>query len=146
MGTAELKKPRLLITEDDFENRRFLELFLKRYFLIDICDSSESFYALISKNNYDIILMDISIKGDKNGLELIKEMKSNPELKTIPIVCYTAHAFNKDRLNALDAGADAYISKPTDIKILLNSLINLLQGKGFEFPDKSKSSSNSTHN
>ena len=146
MGNAELKKPRLLITEDDFENRKFLELFLKRYFLIDICDSSESFYTLIGKNNYDIILMDISIKGDKNGLELIKEMKSNPELKTIPIVCYTAHAFNKDRLNALDAGADAYISKPTDIKILLNSLIDLLKGKGFEFPDKSKSSSNSTHN
>jgi DNA-binding response OmpR family regulator len=111
-----------------------------------MCDSSETFYALISKNNYDIILMDISIKGDKNGLELIKEMKGNPELKTIPIVCYTAHAFNKDRLNALDAGADAYISKPTDIKILLSSLIDLLKDKGFEFQDKTKSSSNLTRN
>jgi DNA-binding response OmpR family regulator len=146
MGINELKRPRLLITEDDFENRRFLELFLKRHFIVDMCDSSETFYALISKNNYDIILMDISIKGDKNGLELIKEMKSNPELKTIPIVCYTAHAFNKDRLNALDAGADAYISKPTDIKILLGSLIDLLKDKGFEFQDKTKSSSNLTHN
>ncbi len=138
MGIDALNKPRLLITEDDFENRKFLEIFLKRYFQVDVCDSSESFYNLIGKHNYDIILMDISIKGRKNGLELTKEMKSNPELCNIPIVCYTAHAFNKDRLNALDAGADAYISKPSDIRVLLNSLIDLLKGKGFDITDQSK--------
>lgn len=132
MGIDEVTKPKLLITEDDYENRKFLELFLKRYFRVDVCDSSDSFYNLISKHNYDIILMDISIKGRKNGLELTREMKNNPELKGIPIVCYTAHAFNKDRLNALDAGADAYISKPSDIRVLLNSLLDLLKGKGFD--------------
>lgn len=146
MGIDELAKPKLLITEDDYENRKFLELFLRRYFQVDVCDSSESFYSLISKHNYDIILMDISIKGGKNGLELTKEMKSNPELSSIPIVCYTAHAFNKDRLNALDAGADAYISKPSDIRVLLNSLIDLLKGKGFDIKDQSKAAKGSSLN
>jgi len=68
MGNLENSKPKLLITEDDYENQKFLELFLKKYFTIDICDSSESFYALIYNHKYDIILMDISIKGKKTVL------------------------------------------------------------------------------
>ncbi|MCX6174788.1 MAG: response regulator [Ignavibacteriales bacterium] len=130
MGNLVEQKPKLLITEDDYENQKFLELFLKKYFTIDICDSSESFYALMNNGKYDIILMDISIKGKKDGLELTRELKNNPNYSNIPVVCYTAHAFNKDRLNALDAGCDVYLSKPSDIHTLLNSLFDLLREKG----------------
>lgn len=140
MGTPEVKnfsnnrnKPRLLITEDDSENQKFLELFLKRYFDVDICDSSDTFYNFIKSNNYDIILMDISIRGDKNGLELTSELKSNPQYSSIPVICYTAHAFNRDRVNAFKAGCDAYLSKPSDIRTLLNSLLELLKKSKKEF-------------
>ncbi|MEW6701187.1 MAG: response regulator [Bacteroidota bacterium] len=122
------EKPRLLVTEDDYENRKFLQLFLKKYFLVDVCDSSESFYDLMKKEKYNIILMDISIKGKKNGLELTKELKSDPNYCDIPVICYTAHALNKDRINALEAGCDVYISKPSDIRTLLNTLFDLLRG------------------
>ena len=125
-------KPKLLITEDDIENQKFLQFFLKRYFSVDTCDSSDTFYERMSKEQYDIILMDISIKGNKNGLELTRELKNNPHSSGILVVCYTAHAFNKDRINALDAGCDAYISKPTDVYTLLNSLISLLKTKGIQ--------------
>ena len=145
MGIKEITKPKLLITEDDYENRKFLELLLKRYFIVDLCDSSDSFYNLIGTKNYDIILMDISIKGRKNGLELTKEIKNDPDLRDIPIICYTAHAFNKDRLNALDAGCDLYLSKPADIQTLLDSLADLLKGKGISFLPGS-SSKNITYN
>lgn len=126
-------KPKLLITEDDFENQKFLELFLKRYFEVDICDSSDTFYNFIESKKYDIILMDISIRGNRNGLELTSELKSNPEYSSIPIVCYTAHAFNRDRVNALNAGCDAYLSKPSDIRTLLGSLIEMLKRTQKEF-------------
>ena len=129
VNTAEVK-PKLLITEDDFENQKFLQLFLKKYFQVDICDSSESFYNMMGREKYDIILMDISIRGDKNGLDLTREMKGNPNYSEIPVVCYTAHAFNKDRINALDAGCDVYLSKPSDIHTLLNALFDLLKMKG----------------
>ncbi len=133
MGNTTEVKPRLLITEDDFENQKFLQLFLKKYFMVDICDSSESFYSLMSREKYDIILMDISIKGDKNGLDLTREMRNNPDFSEIPVVCYTAHAFNKDRINALDAGCDIYLSKPSDIHTLLNALFDLLKLRGKYF-------------
>ena len=127
MGNMTETKPRLLITEDDFENQKFLQLFLKRYFSVDVCDSAQTFYELMDKEKYDIILMDISIKGDKNGLELTRELKNDPDHSSIPVICYTAHAFNKDRINALDAGCDVYISKPSDIHTLLNSIFDLLK-------------------
>ena len=84
----------------------------------------------MSKEKYDIIMMDISIRGDKNGLELTKELKSNPSTSGIPVLCYTAHAFNKDRINALEAGCDVYISKPAEVYSLLESLFELLKRKG----------------
>lgn len=137
MELSETTKPKVLITEDDKENQKFLKLFLMKYFQIDQCDSSESFYSRLENERYDIIIMDITINGNKNGLDLTTELKSNPKYSHIPVVCYTAHAFNRDRLNALNAGCDAYISKPCDIHVLLNTLFELLKASGgkSEFSD-----------
>ena len=137
-------KPRLLITEDDFENQKLLTVFLTKYFNVDLCDSADSFYELLQKERYDIIVMDISIRGNKNGLDLTRELRNNPDYSNIPIVCYTAHAFNRDRINALDAGCDGYISKPTDIYVLLNELMNLLKRKGKMLIDGSLAGSYAT--
>jgi len=119
--------PKLLIVEDDLENQKFLLYFLKKYFRLEFCDSAEVCYELLYKERSDIILMDISIRGFKNGLVLTKELKSNPLFSNIPVVCYTAHAYNEDRINAIEAGCDAYISKPTNYNILLNTLLKLVK-------------------
>src|ERR1035437_4367356 len=135
MGSTLETKPKLLVVEDDFENQKFLKLFLKKYFSIDTCSSSATFYQFIDKVKYDIIVMDISIKGEKNGLDLTREFRSSPSNSDIPIICYTAHAFNQDRINALAAGCDVYISKPSDIYVLLNSISELLKVKGINIFD-----------
>ncbi|MCX7876524.1 MAG: response regulator [Melioribacteraceae bacterium] len=122
-------KPNLLIIEDDYDNQKFLYTFMQRYFNLDIGDSEEKFYHFLSTKQYDAIIMDISIKGNKNGLDLIKELKSKNETKNIPVVCYTAHALSRDRINALEAGSDIYISKPSDIYSLLRTLLNLINQK-----------------
>lgn len=122
MGSED--KQRILITEDDSENQRFLRIFLRKNFITDICDSDTTFYEYLKKNRYDVILMDISLKGNKNGLELTRELKSNPEYKDIPIVCLTAHAFKKDVENALNAGVDIFLTKPVDNHVLMDTLLN----------------------
>ncbi len=66
----ENKRPSLLIVEDDFENQKFLQLFLKRKFDVDLCDSAESFYEKMKEKKFDLILMDISLRGKKDGLQL----------------------------------------------------------------------------
>ena len=123
------KKPRLLIVEDDLENQKFLHIFLKRNFELGVCDSAESFYERLNENNYDIILMDISLRGAKDGLQLTKELRSQEKYKNIPIVGLSAHAFQKDRDNAYQAGIDIFITKPAQGNFLLENLLTVLKQK-----------------
>lgn len=123
------KKPKLLITEDDFENQKFLEMFLKRKFDVEICDSEQSFYSCINQTKFDVVLMDISLRGNKNGLELTKELKKMPGYENVPVVCLSAHAFKKDRDNAMNAGVDVFLTKPVENKVLLNTLLDAISKK-----------------
>jgi len=124
---VEGRRLKILITEDDFENQRFLELFLRRKFEVELCDSEVSFYEQLKKSRFDVILMDISLRGKKNGLELTQELRSMPEYANIPIVCLTAHAFKKDKENAMKAGVDIFLTKPVQNDILLNTLLEVIK-------------------
>ncbi|MHB9011527.1 MAG: response regulator [Ignavibacteriaceae bacterium] len=122
----DVKKPKILITEDDFENQRFLEMFLEKNFDVEMCDSDQTFYEHLKKTKFDVILMDISLRGKKNGLELTKELKQTPGYENIPIVCLTAHAFKKDRDSALEAGVNVFLTKPVENHILMETLLGVL--------------------
>ncbi|HUX92693.1 MAG TPA: response regulator [Ignavibacteriaceae bacterium] len=122
----DVKKPKILITEDDFENQRFLEMFLKKNFDVEMCDSDQTFYEHLKKTKFDVILMDISLRGNKNGLELTKELKQIPGYENIPIVCLTAHTFKKDRDSALEAGVNVFLTKPVENHILMETLLGVL--------------------
>ena len=125
-GTA---KPSLLIVEDDYENQKFLQFFLRRKFEVDICDSADSFYKKLKERQFDIILMDISLKGKKDGLQLTREIRISDNYKDLPIVGLSAHAFQKDKDNAYDAGVDLFITKPVQNDVLLDALFNTLEKK-----------------
>jgi len=122
-----LKLPVLLIVEDDKENLKYLKLLLRNNFIIEDCDNSDDFHSLINSKAIDIILMDITIHGSKDGLQLTKELKSNPKFVNIPIVVLTAHAFQKDKLNATEVGVDKFLTKPIDGIILRNTLLELIK-------------------
>ena len=123
------EKPKLLVTEDDFENQKFLEMFLKRHFDVEICDSEQSFYDHLNKSKFDVILMDISLRGNKNGLELTSELRKMKGYEGTPVICLSAHAFKKDRDNALNAGVDVFLTKPVENKVLLNTLLDAVKNK-----------------
>jgi len=122
-------KPRLLIVEDDKENQKFLNVFLRKKFELDICDSAESFYVKLSEREYDIILMDISLRGTKDGLQITSELRNNPKFQNMPIVGLSGHAYQKDKENAYKAGVDIFITKPVHGHILLESLASMLKQK-----------------
>ncbi len=123
MSVDDSKKPRLLVVEDDYENQKFLQIFLKRKFEIDICDSSDSFYELIKDKQFDLILMDISLRGKKDGLQLTKELREMDNYKNVPVVALSAHAFQKDKENAYQAGVDMFLTKPIQNDVLMDSLL-----------------------
>ena len=123
------KKPRLLIVEDDFENQKFLQIFLKRKFELQICDSAETFYEKLDQSKFDIILMDISLRGKKDGLQLTQEIRQMEEYKNLPIVGLSAHAFQRDKDNAYNAGIDIFLTKPVQNDVLMDTLVRMLGKK-----------------
>lgn len=119
--------PVLLIVEDDIENLKFLKILLKNNFQIESCDNAEDFMSILDQKNIDVILMDITIRGSKDGLQLTKEIKNNSKYSHIPIVGLTAHAFQKDKLNAMKAGVDYFFTKPVDGIILRDKLLSFVK-------------------
>lgn len=65
-----------------------------------------------------LILMDVSIPLI-DGLEATRQLKANASTKHIPIIALTAHALASDQQKAIEAGCDAYISKPAEPRIVL---------------------------
>lgn len=119
-------KSRLLIIEDEIENRKYLQLILRKKYELDFCDSEESMYELLGKIDYDAIIMDISLKGGRNGVDLIKELKRSSDYKNLPILCLSAHLYGPDKTKAEQAGIDIYLTKPVSQKVLLNALDNII--------------------
>lgn len=117
-------KKRLLLVEDDMNTQNIYRKMFSLHFKVEVCDNDEEFYKLLKKFKFDIIIMDISLKGLKDGLQLTKEIKNNPDYKNIPVICLTAHAFPQDRENALNAGVDDFLTKPVEATRLIQILLN----------------------
>lgn len=119
-------KQKILVIEDEIENQKYLELILKQKYSINFCDNKISMLELLGQTKYEAIIMDISLKGDSSGIELIKELKKKSDYRNIPIICLSAHTFGQDKLMAQQAGADVYLTKPVGRKTLLNTLEKLI--------------------
>ena len=121
-----MDKPRILIVEDEIENQRYLKLILKKNYDTDFCDTKSLMFDLLNKNDYDSIIMDISLKNGHTGIDLITELKRKTEYKNIPIICLSAHAYGEQRKKAEQLGAEAYLTKPVSNKLLLDTLEKLI--------------------
>ena len=119
----------MLVVEDDILSQNVMRRIFKNDFEMNFCESVEEYYEKYSNTNYDIIIMDISLNGIRNGLELIKEIKAAQSYIGIPILCLTAHAMEKTRKTAMESGADLFITKPVSNKVLKEAVEFLLKSK-----------------
>ncbi|MCK9212167.1 MAG: response regulator [Ignavibacteriaceae bacterium] len=114
---------KILIVEDDFTSQELFKLLLGKKYSITICNGEKGFFTFIERTRADVVLMDISLSGDKNGLELIQYLrKQSIEHKHTPIICYSAHVFSQDKINAFNAGADIFLPKPVSNEVLIETI------------------------
>ena len=71
----------------------------------------ESFNEALKQEKPELILLDIML-GDKDGIEILKELKADSSFQDIPIILETAKTSEFDKVNGLDLGADDYLAKP----------------------------------
>lgn len=102
---------KIIVVEDEPSNLEYIKRLLAptraRLFLCENGASLREYYPSIS--DFDLILLDIRLP-DANGLDLAEEIRKIPS--AVPIIAQTAFAMTGDREMSLDAGCDAYISKP----------------------------------
>jgi len=107
-----VNKPRILIVEDDEINHFYIRSLLIKNYETASAYSADSALEILKSQIINLILMDISLKGDMNGLELTKLLKDSKAFKNIPIIAVTGHASPEDKQNCLNAGCYEYLSKP----------------------------------
>lgn len=123
-------KQKVLVVDDEELAQDFLRFFLSKKFDVYTVGSVNTFYNIINSNlKFDIILMDISLRDSKDGIQLTKELKSSPVYKDVPVFVLTAFNTTAERKNAEAAGADKFLTKPVDQKILLKYIEEALSKK-----------------
>lgn len=108
-------KPKLLIVEDNQLNRMVTKLYLKDYYEIDEASDGKSAISMVCKKQFDMILMDINLGLEMDGIETMSKIRFLKGFEKIPIVAVTAYAMAGDREKFLEAGFTDYISKPLKI-------------------------------
>lgn len=128
-GVANEDMPILLLAEDDPDTAAFSIAVLKENFQIIHAKNGKEALDLIRKNLPDIVLSDVMMP-EKDGIELLSTIRSEELTNHLPFVLFSAKASLESRLEGLQHGADAYISKPfspDELKLTIKNLFNTVQ-------------------
>lgn len=121
----------ILIVEDDQAVSDMLESFLlSKNYKVKTAKTGRVCYERLSDKNPDLMLLDWMLP-DTSGPEIIKKIRNNDIQKQIPVLMLTARAEETDKVEALDVGADDYMTKPVSLKELdarIKALIRRSQG------------------
>jgi two-component system cell cycle response regulator DivK len=118
--------PKILLVEDQEMNRDMLSRRLtKRGYEVAIAVDGAEGLEKARSGAPDLILMDMSLPV-MDGWEATRVLKADEATRGIPVVALTAHAMSTDREKALEAGCDAYETKPVELPKLLETIEKLL--------------------
>ena len=114
-----MNKPLILVVEDDTSVKNLITTTLKAhdYRYLVACNGKMAIMDA-SSHNPDVVLLDLGLP-DMDGVEVIKKIRS---WSSLPIIVISARSEDSDKIEALDAGADDYLTKPFSVPELLARL------------------------
>lgn len=118
---------RILIVEDDECTAMLLQDYLEAIgYEIEYTAETSGFLERVRNFQPHLILLDVQLRDDVTGLDLVSCLRSSPDLQQLPVVMVTAMAMVGDRDLCLEAGANDYLSKPFGIPQLESILMRYL--------------------
>ena len=119
-------KEKILIVEDNHQNMRLMEMVLgaKNYTLLRATDGEEALDIAV-RERPDLIMMDLRLPKI-GGLEVTRKLRQMPDFGHVPIIAVTAYAMKSDEEKAIEAGCDAYLSKPINTRELPGLVAEML--------------------
>lgn len=127
-------EPLILIVDDEKSIRSFLRVSIEMqgYQCIDACDGTNALMLAVSRNP-DVLILDLGLP-DMDGVEVIKKLRI---VSQIPIIIISARGHDREKIEALDAGADDYLTKPFSVPELLARIRVILRHKSLNhIPDQ----------
>lgn len=126
MADSNIQSKKILIVEDNEVNSKIMEFQLSKYYLIDIAKNGDEAIELFSKNDYNLILMDINLGAGLNGIEVMKIIRESDKGKNTPVIAITAYSNFGNKESFLNAGFDNYILKPYHSDDLLRCVMDTI--------------------
>jgi diguanylate cyclase (GGDEF)-like protein len=112
-------KTRLLIVDDISDNRTILtRRFQRRGFDVVEADNGLTAIELIDRESFDLVLLDVMMPGI-DGIETLKRIRAQKSASALPVIMVTAKSESDNIVDALELGANDYVTKPVDFAVAL---------------------------
>lgn len=111
----------LIVEDNDLNLKLFRDLLIIQNYEVITSKDGLGILRIVRDEQPDIILMDIQLNGI-SGIDIIKELKSNPDTANIPVIAITAFAMKNDEAKISESGCDVYLSKPVSIDLFFSTL------------------------
>jgi two-component system phosphate regulon response regulator PhoB len=127
---------RILVVDDERDILELLDYNLSKegYKVTGVTTGEEALEAAREKTP-DLIVLDLMLPG-LDGLEVARELKADPDTRSVPIVMLTAKGEEADIVAGLELGADDYVTKPFSPRVLLARIRAIFRRQAQEVPDK----------
>ena len=127
-----MNKPLILAVEDDAPIRNLISTTLKTNdYRYQLASNGKEAILAVSTQNPDIVLLDLGLP-DMDGVEVIRTIRS---WSNLPIIVISARSEERDKIEALDAGADDYLTKPFSVEELLARIRTTQRRLSFMSPE-----------
>jgi diguanylate cyclase (GGDEF)-like protein len=112
-------RPRLLIVDDISDNRTILtRRFQRRGFDVVEAECGLTAIELIDRESFDLVLLDVMMPG-MDGIETLRRIRSRNSPSALPVIMVTANSESGNIVDALELGANDYVTKPVDFAVAL---------------------------
>ncbi|MCL1634738.1 response regulator transcription factor [Luteimonas sp. SX5] len=116
--------PRVLVIDDEPQIRRFLEISLRAQgYAVTLAENGEAGLAALATQGADLVMLDIGLP-DRDGHEVLRELRGWSQ---VPVIMLTVRAGEAEKVAALDAGANDYVTKPFGVQELMARVRGLLR-------------------
>jgi len=120
-----MNKQKILVVDDELLNLELMEGVLSKDYEIIKASNGIEASIMVEKTLPDLIILDVMMPN-MNGYAFCRQIKNDIKTRTIPVLMITALREEKDKLNAIESGADDFFSKPVDINKLRFRVKSLL--------------------
>jgi DNA-binding response OmpR family regulator len=116
----------ILVCDDDDRLRELMKVTLGADYTFVEAPDGETAIALCRAERPDLVLLDVMLPGS-NGLQVLQMMRSDKQLRDVPVIIVSAWQTADDRAAAATAGADDFLGKPFELEELTDAVSTLLE-------------------